>query len=308
MATSSSSSSHKVAFIGFGEAAQAFVAGWGDDRPTSITAYDIKFVRDATRAQKCADYEDAGVEGCAKLADALAASRIVFSMVTADQVLVAAEDAAAVIQKDIFYFDCNSCAPHTKQEAAKLIEAAGGHYMDVAVMAPVHPGLHQTPVLVSGTQHGPALKIMADLDMNATHAPGDVGAASSIKMIRSIMVKGLEALTLECLLSARKAGVSAEVLQSLERSYPGFGWTKRVSYMLQRTMVHGQRRAEELREVASTVEALDLPNDMAKAIVEWQQRIGDLGLRPASDDSDLLADQILAEETSLRAHKEIANG
>jgi 3-hydroxyisobutyrate dehydrogenase-like beta-hydroxyacid dehydrogenase len=97
-------------------------------------------------------------------------------------------------------------------------------------------------------------------------------------MMRSIMMKGLEALALECVLSARKAGVEEEVLQSLEVTYPGFDWVNRSAHMLERVMTHGIRRAEEMREVAKTVDDLGLSNDMARAITKWHQRIGDMEL------------------------------
>lgn len=286
-----------IAFIGFGEAAQAFAAGLAKGVAPEIFAFDIKTGQGGDVAvAKRAEYERAGVSGCDTVGQALAGVTAIFSMVTADQALVAAGDVAGNIVPGSYYFDCNSCAPTTKQESAKLIAAAGGQYVDVAVMAPVHPGLHKTALLVSSPDHAQALEILAALEMEARHIPGDIGRASSIKMIRSIMVKGLEALTLECFLSAKLAGVEEEVFGSLERSYPGFGWDKRVPYNLERVMVHGKRRAEEVREVAITVAALGLPNDMAEAIVAWQQRVGDLGLVAGSEDADLLAGQILAEK------------
>lgn len=286
--------SNSIAFIGFGEAAQAFSTGLASETAPAICAFDIKTEgRDDIAQAKLADYAASDVFGCASLAEALAKSTAIFSVVTADQALAAAQKAAETITPNSFYFDCNSCAPTTKQKSAKLIQDAGAYYVDVAVMAPVHPALHKTPLLVSSPEHTQALGVLDALGMVTTHVPGDIGRASSIKMIRSIMVKGIEALTLECFLSAKLAGVAEEVFASLERTYPDFGWNKRVPYNLERCIVHGKRRAEEVREVAITVEALGLPNDMANSIVEWQQRIGDLGLVPAGDDADQLAGQIL---------------
>lgn len=285
----------RIAFIGFGEAAAAFVEGWAAARPRTLAAYDIKTdsADAAVRDEKHDDYRRWGVEGAAMPAQALAGAGIVFSVVTADQALTAARDAAACIAPGALYFDCNSCSPGTKRQAAEFVHAAGGRYVDAAVMAPVHPALHHVPMLVSGPHLDAALAALAALDMRATPAAGPVGHASSIKMVRSIMVKGLEALAAECVLAGRRAGVDQQVFASLEASFPGFKWQERAAYMLERMTMHGIRRAAEMREVALTVEELGLPADMAHATVLWQQRVGDLHLQAPSGNCQASADAIL---------------
>ncbi len=284
-----------LAFIGFGEAAAAFVKGWADACPARLTAYDIKTdsADSATREGKWADCRRWNVAGCNTPGEALAGANLVFSVVTADQAQVAARQAAAAIKPGTLYFDCNSCAPGTKRHSAELIEAAGGRYVDVAVMAPVHPTLHRTPLLVSGAHTTVALEVLGQLGMNAEPAVGDVGAASSIKLIRSVMVKGLEALVAECLLAGRKAGVDEVVLDSLDVTFPGFDWKQRAAYMLERMMVHGVRRAAEMREAELTVDELGLSSDMTRATADWQQRIGDLHLEAPPADYRTRADAVL---------------
>lgn len=299
-----------VAFIGFGEAAQAFTKGWTTTIDATIRAYDRKTdtaqtgpaSNVQTRARKRADYTNAGVAEClsltAALANANANDDVIFSMVTADQAKTAGLAAAAHIAPNTLYFDCNSCAPDTKRAIADAIDAAGGRYVDVAIMAPVHPKLHRVPVLVSGPHTPAALAMMQRLDMAANpanpHGNGDIGDASSIKMVRSIMVKGLEALMAECLLAGRRAGVEETVFDTLDASYPGFDFRKRAAYGLDRMIEHGNRRAAEMREVALTVDHLGLDNAMSRAIVDWQQTIGDLDLTPQNSTHTDGADAILA--------------
>ena len=220
-----------------------------------------------------------------------------FSVVTADQAHEAALAALPGLAKGALFFDCNSCAPQTKVRTATDVDAAGGRYVDVAVMAPVHPRLHRTPLLISGPHVEAAAQALAALDMSARIHEGPVGAASAVKMIRSIMMKGLEALVCECVLAGRKAGVIETVLDSLDDTYPGFGWKKRSAYMLERVITHGVRRAAEMREAAVTVDLLGLKGEMSRATVGWQQTIGELGLRAsAAEGADyrVLADAILA--------------
>jgi 3-hydroxyisobutyrate dehydrogenase-like beta-hydroxyacid dehydrogenase len=294
-------SSGSIAFLGFGEAAQAFLAGWRTNAnfKARICAYDIKTDSpdSEVRTAKRADYAAANVLGASTAAEALTGAEAVFSVVTADQAHEAAIAALPGLAKGALFFDCDSCAPQTKTRTAQDVEAAGGLYVDVAVMAAVHPRLHRTPLLISGPHVEAAAPALASLGMSATIHDGPVGAASSVKMIRSVMMKGLEALVCECVLAGRKAGVIETVLDSLDDTYPGFDWKKRSAYMLERVMTHGVRRAAEMREVALTVDLLGLKGEMSRASVGWEQAIGELGLRAngaEAADYRVLADRILA--------------
>lgn len=280
----------KVAFVGFGEAATAFVKGWADERPARLTAFDIK-----TGPLMQARYAEHAVIGSDSLFEALADAQAVFSVVTADQALAAAKSAASALPRGAFWFDCNSCAPGTKRQAAEVIEAAGGRYVDVAVMAPVHPKLHHVPLLISGPDAEAAAVALASLDMKPQIAGAEIGQASSIKMIRSVMVKGIEALSAECFLAARRAGVDESVIASLDASYPAMNWRQRGAYNLERMMVHGARRASEMREVALTIRELGLSGDMSAAAARWQDRIAGIEAEPGPDDLISRADTLLAQ-------------
>jgi 3-hydroxyisobutyrate dehydrogenase-like beta-hydroxyacid dehydrogenase len=293
--------SRSIAFIGFGEAARAFLDGWRTEAgfKARISAYDIKTdsLDCAVRAGKLADYAAANIVGASSAPEAVAGAEAVFSVVTADQAHEAALASLPGLMKGAFFFDCDSCAPQTKARTAAAVEGAGGRYVDVAVMAPVHPRLHRTPLLISGPHAEAAVPALAALGMSARIHEGPVGAASAVKMIRSIMMKGLEALICECVLAGRRAGVIETVLDSLDDTYPGFDWKKRSAYMLERVITHGVRRAAEMREVALTVDLLGLKGEMSRAAVAWEQTVGELGLRataPEAGDYRVLADRILA--------------
>lgn len=265
----------KLALIGFGEAGQAFGAAWSA-RPH---VYDIKTDKAATRADKLADYADAGVDPAGSLAAALADAATIVSLVTADQALTVARGAASHVTPGALYCDLNSVAPETKRAAAAAIEQAGGHYVDVAVMAPVHPARLGVPLLLSGPRAAEAAARFTALGFSSQRVVGDrIGQASAIKMIRSVMVKGLEALTAECFLSAIEAGVADEICRSLDSSYPGFDWAARTDYALDRMLVHGLRRAAEMDEVVKTVETLGQSAAMSRATAERQHAIGSLGI------------------------------
>lgn len=286
-----------LAFIGFGEAARAFAKGIASARPDlALRGFDIKSLDLSTGPAMVRAYRDHGVVGLASDSEAIFGADGVFSLVTADQALAVAEGLADQGLQGQLYFDCNSCSPGTKRRASAMIEAAGGRYVDVAVMAPVHPALHQTPLLVSGPHAQVAQAVFDALDMRAKILPGDVGRASSVKMVRSIMIKGLEALTLECVLAGRQAGVEEEVLATLDKSFPGFEWPSKAAYMMERVMTHGIRRAAEMREVERSVEEWRIDPHMARATVVRQQEVGELGLDASTlaEDYQVYADALLS--------------
>ena len=284
-----------VTFLGYGEAARAFVQGWSATGMPDVSAYDIKTevagsVRDGMRA----DYGADGIRGCEDLREAISTVDVVFCMVTADQSHAAAEAAARSGIENCLFLDCNSSAPQTKEASRDVIEAAGGKFADVAVMSPVHPALHRTRVLVSGPHAKEAERVMKQLDMNASVVEGPVGRASAIKLVRSIAVKGIEALFAEMLAAGRKLGVTDEVLASLDATYPGFGWDKRGAYALDRMMIHGERRAAEMEEAAKMVACLNLPSAMSGAAARWQALVGAMELEPGEPDADRRVDLVIA--------------
>lgn len=268
-----------VAFVGFGEAAQAFVEGWGHSRPGTVSAFDIKTTGNgAVKTAKLKDYARRKVDGQEDLSAALKGADVILSLVTADQAVAAAQAAAGCLSGTPLYFDCNSCAPQSKAQAALAIEGAGGRYVDVAVMSPVRPLLHKAPLLVSGPHAKAARDTFATLDMTAKVAGTTVGEASAIKLCRSIIVKGLEALTAEMILTARELGVEVPVLESLEASYPGVGWQRQPDYALERMSLHGQRRAAEMEEAVTMIEGLGLPARMSRNTVTWQRQVSEFAL------------------------------
>jgi 3-hydroxyisobutyrate dehydrogenase-like beta-hydroxyacid dehydrogenase len=279
-----------IIFIGFGEAGQAFAEGL---RPASlrIAAYDLKLDAPEEGGPCLQAMSRLGISPCAL--GGLGVSGVVVSLVTADQALHAARAAAPHLAPGAFWFDANSCSPGTKKQAADTIGAVGGRYVDLALMAPVHPRLHRTPMLASGPDAVAGAAALAKLGMEAAVAGDRVGQASAIKMLRSVIIKGLEALTAESFLAARLAGVEDAVIASLQASDPGFDWARRGTYNLERMLVHGSRRAAEMTEVAATLRELGMPGRMAEATQAWQSDLAALALDPGPEDLGARADLIL---------------
>jgi 3-hydroxyisobutyrate dehydrogenase-like beta-hydroxyacid dehydrogenase len=253
-----------LTLIGFGEAAATFAraAGWG----ARARAWDLLAERRAAMAE-------AGVVPADGPATALAGVPLVLSLVTADQALAAAQAYAPCLAQGALWCDGNSVAPDTKRAAAQAIAAAGGRYVDMAILAPVDPGKLAVPLLLSGADAGGAELALRRVGFTNIRVVGDeIGRASAIKMIRSVMVKGIEALTAEMIAAARSAGVEAEVLASLDASEKPLPWAKKTAYNLERMATHGLRRAAEMEESARTLDSLGIDPVMTRGTVQRQRQ------------------------------------
>jgi 3-hydroxyisobutyrate dehydrogenase-like beta-hydroxyacid dehydrogenase len=265
----------RLCFIGFGEAGQAFAAGLKTAGVTTMAAWDVLFPEPAGEKLRAAG-EQIGVRVGTSAADAIQGSDIVIAAVTAASSLDAAQQAKPHLRAEQFYLDINSVSPGRKQATDKYL-AGAARYVDVAVMAPVHPARHQTPVLLAGPQAPAIESVMQELGMKPAIAGPEIGQAAAIKMVRSVMIKGMEALTAECFLAATRAGVMPQILASLGKSFPTLDWNKIVAYNLERMANHGTRRAAEMEEVTDTLRELGIDPHMASATVQRQRQMGALG-------------------------------
>ena len=267
---------YSIAFIGLGEAASAIISGWGDNRSKQIQAFDIKLQESDTKEEIISRASKLNIGLKSSLKDLVKDADLIFSTVTADQALTVAKEASSFMRDKAYFFDLNSSAPSSKLRSCKSIETNGGCYVDVAVMAPVFEKKNLVPLLISGGKAANAMDALEKLPMNARVIDGPVGRASSVKMVRSIMVKGLEALTAECTIAAIEADVLDEVFASLLEGHPYFDISTHAIYNLERSLSHGKRRAEELREVSKMLDDLRLMNHMSKATASWQKKLGSL--------------------------------
>lgn len=265
----------RVSFIGFGEAGQAIASGLREAGIERVAAWDILFPEKTGAPLKTAG-ETMGVRTASSAGEAVRETDMVISAVTAASSVEAARSVAPHLTGNPYYLDINSVSPGRKQETAKLL-ADRARYVDVAVIAPIHPARHRTPLLVSGPYAAEISPLLHELDMQFSVVSPETGSAAAIKMIRSVMIKGIEALTLECFLAAARAGVLEEVTASLKNNYPTLDWTKIADYNLERMASHGERRAAEMEESAATLRELGLDPLMVDSTIKRQREMGAIG-------------------------------
>lgn len=262
-----------VGLIGFGEVGGIFGRALAAHAEVaSVCAWDVLFAHDAAvRVQVPAPIETAA--SCEALC---AQATLIISAVTAANTLAVAEQAAASIRPGAFFLDLNSASPGVKQQAARAIEAAGAHYVEAGVMTSVPPYGIRVPMLIGGAYAAALSPALVALGMDAKPVSERIGVASAIKMSRSILIKGLEALVIESYTNARRYGVEDRMLPTLAETFPGIDWPTLGGYLFSRVAKHGKRRAEEMREAARTVAETGIAPILSQAIADKQQWVAQL--------------------------------
>ncbi len=259
-----------IALVGFGEAGSIL----GEDLAAAgreVATYDILLDEPASRGAMLEKARRAQVRAADSFTAAVKDADLVISAVTAASSADVARNASKALRAGQIFLDINSCSPATKRANAAAVESSGAEYVEAAVMAPVPPQRLKVPMLLGGRRASELAPALRALGMNATPVSDQIGVASAVKMCRSIVIKGLEALTVESMLAARRFGAENEVLASLQATFPQMGWQDKLpDYLVSRVAEHGRRRAAEMREVAHTLRDVGMEPVMANATAERQ--------------------------------------
>ena len=209
----------RIAIIGFGEAGGILAADFAA-LGVDVSVFDVLLCAEASREAMIEKARVANVRAHDRSADAIRGAGLVISAVTASAAIDAAKASAPSLERGQIFLDLNSVSPETKRAIASHIGASEAHFVEAAVMGPLPPQRLKVPMLLGGAHAVEAARRLGQLGMNATAASEHVGVASAIKMCRSIVIKGLEALAVESLFAARRYGAEDAVLASLEATYP----------------------------------------------------------------------------------------
>lgn len=260
----------RVALIGLGEVGRTFVEELRAAGIRDLSAWDTAFADPSSRASRNA--AELGVAAAGSAPAAARGADLVVSAVTAAQCVPAAESVVAGIAPGAWFFDLNSSSPGHKQAAAAAVDAAGGRYVEAALMSPIGPKRLASPFLLGGPHAAGFADVAEEYGISSVEVVSDeVGRAAATKLCRSVIVKGLESLLTESLLAARTFGVERDVLDSLPNILPPADWEAVAGYFVSRSLQHGKRRSEEMEEAAATVAETGVEPHMALAAVQRQR-------------------------------------
>ncbi|HET7526422.1 MAG TPA: DUF1932 domain-containing protein [Burkholderiaceae bacterium] len=296
----------QLALIGYGEVGRILAEDLRG-RGAGVVAFDIQLTDQSAASSSMRQHaRKHGVALADSHASAVRDAQLTISAVTANQAVAVADACAPAMRRGAFFLDFNSVSPGAKVRAAEGVNAAGGRYVEGAVMTALPPYRVKVPLLLGGPDAAALLPMLNDLGFAAKVASERLGVASATKMCRSVMIKGLEAMVIEAFTTARHYGVEDAVIASLKETFPSIDWEKQGAYFFQRVIEHGRRRSEEVREVAVTVREAGLQPWSAAGTAERQAWVADLadagvfGTKGAaafarSADWRIEADRILAQ-------------
>lgn len=256
-----------IGIIGFGEVgktlANDFIA-----LGKKIYAFDIQF--NDENSNQFLNAKNLNINICKSANDAAQNADLIICAVTAAQTIKAANSINIMLSGQ-YYLDVNSASPASKIEAAKSINSHGGRYLEASIMSPIAPKNINSPILLGGNYAKGAAPILKRNGFGEVKFYSEIaGKTAATKLCRSVMIKGLEALISESMISAYQYGVKEEVLASLNNLFPHENWKNYAKYMISRTIEHGQRRSEEMQEAAKTVNEAGIEPIMSIATAKRQ--------------------------------------
>ncbi len=276
-----------VAIIGFGEAGCIFAKDLAA-QGLHVSVFDLLFNSRRRRQAMLKKAQTCGVTAARSLRDCLHKAELVISAVTASSALDVAKEAGPNLREGQTFVDINSVSPETKRKAAGYVERRGARFVEAAVMSAVPKQRLRVPMLLGGPHSTEIAERLQRIGVNARAYSEQLGVASAVKMCRSVIIKGLEAIAIESLFAARRYGAEDKVIESLAASFPGMGWEDHLpDYLISRVAEHGHRRAVEMREVAQTLRHIGIEPIMALATARRQQElVGNIDKQKLAFDSD----------------------
>jgi 3-hydroxyisobutyrate dehydrogenase len=281
-----------IALLGFGEAGSAIArglcaeGGWrgaarpGDNAPRRVIAIDTALDKDArgTALGRQARSLDIAIED--RYTEALSEADLVICAVQGEHALEAAQSAAPLLKRGAHYLDLCTVTGKMSDEDRAPIEAAGGRYVDVAVMGGFFKSGIKAPMLVAGEDVAPVVAWMNANGFDATSLGPRPGSASAVKMLRSVLMKGIESLAVESLVTAERQGILEEVLGCFGDA-DQVPFRDFISTLVRTHVVHAHRRWEEMGLVARTLRETGVEPLMTVTTEKSLRRTVDAAIAPA---------------------------
>ncbi len=174
------------------------------------------------------------------------------------------------------YIDVCATTPAVKEELTKGVEQAGAVYVDAAMLGSLPLNKHRVPITASGTGAARFHEEMSAFGMQIKCISSQAGAASAVKLIRSIFMKGIASLMFEMLEGAQEYDVIDEVVESISKSMDGIPFESHLNRLVTGTAVHAARRAAELQGSVQMLADCDIDNVMAIAAKHKHELVAQL--------------------------------
>lgn len=254
-----------IGFIGYGEAAFNISLGLGQEGLSGIRATDAMMDHPVMGVQVRDRAGQAGVALVSSAAEVAQWADVLFAAVPSSFTLDVCREVKDCLRPGQLYIDVSASTPATKEAIWDLIGGTGVLFVDAAMLGSLPKDKHRVPITASGNGASKFREVMAPHGMEITLAGEKAGAASAIKLVRSIFMKGIASLMIEMLQAADAYGVSDEVVSSISKSTDGIPFTSHLDRLVTGSALHCTRRAAELKGSIAMLSEAELSPEMTTA-------------------------------------------
>lgn len=267
----------RLGLVGYGEVGSTLGHGLRASGLDSVVAYDSHAFDGPYSGLIQARARAAGVRLVADHAQLAAEADIVLGVTPGSSSLASAASLAAALSPAHVFVDVASATPKIKRAVAARLAPCGALLGDASIVGTPADG-HALPILASG----PAAERMRDAlvpwGMRIEPVGPEIGTASGIKIMRSVVMKGMEALLVECLLASSELGIDGAILASIDRTLKR-PFAEVANALLTTGAIHAERRAEEVAMSAEALADAGLDPMMARAAAARLRWVADLDLK-----------------------------
>lgn len=254
----------RIAIIGLGEAGSLYASA-AVAAGHAVAGFDPY----AERAPE-------GVVRAESIAAAVADADVVVALTAASLSEQVAREAIVAMRPGATYADFTTADPGAMRELADVVTAHGLAFADVAILGPVPVKGAATDVIVSGSGAAPVHELLAGLGAHVERLEAAAGEATSHKLLRSVLMKGLASVVIEALAAGRAAGAESWIREQIARQLAGDGQAT-IDRFEVGTTKHAARRAHEMDAVVRHLDGLDVPSELSDATRRALERMASQG-------------------------------
>jgi len=266
-----------VGFIGFGEAGSAIAKGLRGEGITQMSLCHLRKDDPRRVAWVKAQAKESGVQYRESVPEVVDSAQVIFSVVSLDGAVAAAEKALGALKSGKTYLDLTSSFPEDMKAIAKMIEPTGAKFVDGAMMAALPQHRHKVLTYVAGPHAAETAEWLNAWGMNLKVVGDQPGQASAIKLLLSVGTKGFESVLVEMLLASHHYGVEHHVLSALNEFFKK-GLDSAIHRLVGSDAVHAGRRVKEMESSVKLLESLGVEPLMSRATVQRLRWSASLGL------------------------------
>lgn len=268
----------RFGFMGFGEAGYHFARELRDAGLSGIVAYSRSGARaagdDAVRRRA----DEAGVELLTSPKVLCQRADLIVALTQGKAALPALRSIRSHLRSHHIYVDASTAAVKVMEQAGRLLEGRA-NFVDAAIMGPVALNGIKVVTVASGGSAERFKALMAPYGMNIRVVSDKAGAASAMKLIRSVFMKGVAGLLLESLAAAQRYGIMDAVALDIAGSIDERPFEQIIKRFVCGTAVHAERRVHEMNESLALLRALGASTRMTRATRAVIVEIAGMGLR-----------------------------